>query len=158
MKKKINQAGLSLKPLSASLEDYLEAIYNLSNESQVVHSKDIASLLGVKRPSVTGALRLLNGRKLANYTPYGAITLTNAGQKAAAEVTRKHAILNSFFSDVLGLKKDIAQKTACRTEHALGDQAVKKLLRFLEFVADEDSNGVDMKVKFKKYCQRKSEI
>ena len=41
--------------LSASLEDYLEAIFNLAGESNVARSKDIAKLLGVAKPSVTGA-------------------------------------------------------------------------------------------------------
>jgi len=158
MRRKTNQTDSALKPLSDSLEDYIETIYNLSKESQAAHSKDIAAILGVKRPSVTGALRLLKKRKLANYTPYGAVTLTVAGKKAAAEVIRKHTILNSFFADILGLKQDIAQKTACRAEHALGEQVVKKLLHFIEFVAEESSNGVDMKVKFKKYCKRKSKL
>jgi DtxR family Mn-dependent transcriptional regulator len=158
MRRKINKDGLASKPLSASLEDYIEAIYNLSRESQVAHSKDIAATLGVKRPSVTGALRLLKARKLAHYTPYGAVALTEAGKKSAEAVIRKHNILNSFFADVLGLKQDVAQKTACRAEHALGEQAVKKLLHFIEFAAEESNNGVDMAAKFKKYCQRKSEI
>ena len=154
MKRTENQADSSrLKPLSASLEDYLEAIYNLSSGSQDAHSKDIAKLLGVTRPSVTGALRLLKDRKLANYTPYGAVTLTDAGKKAAAEITRKHDVLNSFFADVLGLKKDIAQQTACRAEHALGEEVVRKLLSFIEFVAVESSNGSDMTLKFRKYCR-----
>jgi len=43
--------------LSASLEDYLEAIFNLAGESNIARSKDIAKLLGVSRASVTGALR-----------------------------------------------------------------------------------------------------
>ena len=102
---------------------------------------------------VTGALRLLKDRKLANYTPYGAVTLTDAGKKAAAEITRKHDVLNSFFADVLGLKKDIAQQTACRAEHALGEEVVRKLLSFIEFVAVESSNGSDMTLKFRKYCR-----
>ncbi len=43
--------------LSASLEDYLEAIYNLSGDSNITRSRDIAEQLGVSRASVTGALR-----------------------------------------------------------------------------------------------------
>jgi len=45
--------------LSSSLEDYLEAIYNLTVESNIARSKDIAESLGVSRASVTGALRVL---------------------------------------------------------------------------------------------------
>ncbi len=90
------------QPLSASLEDYLEAIFNLAGESREARSKDIAEALGVARSSVTGALQILKERGLANYEPYGCITLTRQGQTAAREVVRKHDVLKAFFTDVLG--------------------------------------------------------
>ena len=43
--------------LSASLEDYLEAILNIAGESNTARSKDIAESLGVAKSSVTGALK-----------------------------------------------------------------------------------------------------
>ena len=46
--------------LSASLEDYLEAIYHLTARQDVARSKDIADSMGVTRASVTGALRALS--------------------------------------------------------------------------------------------------
>ncbi|HEV58563.1 MAG TPA: MarR family transcriptional regulator, partial [Phycisphaerales bacterium] len=55
--------------LTASLEDYLEAIFHLENKDKVARSKDIAGALGVARPSVTGALRTLAGKGLVNYEP-----------------------------------------------------------------------------------------
>ena len=67
--------------LSASLEDYVEAIFNLVGESKVARCKDIAQSLGVSRSSVTGALRLLKDKGLANYEPYGYVTLTDDGQR-----------------------------------------------------------------------------
>ena len=91
------------KKLSASLEDYLEAICNLSGDTDGARSKDIAEALGVARSSVTGAVRLLRDRGLANYQPYGRITLTQRGHAAAEDVVRRHDILRSFFADVLGV-------------------------------------------------------
>ena len=55
-----------MEKLSASLEDYLEVIYNLSKQSRVARSKDIAEALGVSRASVTGALRTLTEKNLVN--------------------------------------------------------------------------------------------
>ena len=40
--------------LSSSLEDYLEAIYNLAGDNNITRSKDIAQNLGVSRASVSG--------------------------------------------------------------------------------------------------------
>jgi DtxR family Mn-dependent transcriptional regulator len=144
------------KQLSASLEDYLEAIFNLSGESEVVRSKDIAELLDVSRASVTGALRLLSKKGLANYKPYGYVTLTESGQAAAAEVARKHQILKSFFVGVLGIQQDTAQKAACKAEHALGPAIIQRLLSFIDFVNQSGKDGYDVLAEFERFCQRKS--
>ena len=74
--------------LSASQEDYLEAIFNLFNTGAVVRSKDIAKSLEVGMSSVTGALRSLGEKKLINYKPYEYITLTDSGQKVAALIAK----------------------------------------------------------------------
>jgi DtxR family Mn-dependent transcriptional regulator len=142
--------------LSASLEDYLEAIFNLSGKSEAARSKDIAELLDVSRASVTGALRLLSKKGLANYKPYGYVTLTESGQTAAAEVARKHQILKSFFVGVLGIQQDTAQKAACKAEHALGPAIIQRLLSFIDFVNQSGKNGYDVSAEFERFCQRKS--
>jgi len=54
----------STKTLSASLEDYLEAIYHIVREKKAARAKDISKRLGVNRSSVTGALHSLAERKL----------------------------------------------------------------------------------------------
>ena len=141
--------------LSASLEDYLEAIFNLAGDSNMARSKDIAESLNVSKSSVTGALRALKKRGLANYKPYDCVTLTDAGQAAAAEVVRKHNILKSFFIDVLGVDVDIAQQAACRAEHTLGPEIIARLLCFIDFITRSNKNGYDIKGKFKRFCKKR---
>lgn len=149
-------AASKSKKLSASLEDYLEAIFNIAGESKAARSKDIAKLLGVSKPSVTGALRVLKRKGLANYTPYDCVTLTGPGRAAAAEVVRKHNILKSFFVKVLGVEKDVAHKAACKAEHALGQEVIGRLLCFIEFVTTETKQGYDMAKRFRRFCSRNS--
>lgn len=139
--------------LSASLEDYLEAIFNLAGKSNVARSKDIAKLLNVSRPSVTGALRILKKKGLANYKPYDYVTLTQAGKAAAAKVVRKHNILKSFFNNVLCVEADIAQQAACRAEHILGPKVIARLLCFIEFLARNNKNGYDFAGEFQRFCK-----
>ncbi|MHC4560110.1 MAG: metal-dependent transcriptional regulator [Planctomycetota bacterium] len=143
--------------LSASLEDYLEAIFNLACESNIARSKDIAKSLGVSRASVTGALRILKKKGLANYKPYDYVTLTESGQTAAAEIARKHNILKSFFINVLGVEPDIAQQTACKAEHALGPDIIANLLCFIEFVTQSSENGCDLATEFQKFCKNRNQ-
>lgn len=138
-----------IQKLSASLEDYLEAIFNLSDDTGGARSKDIAETLGVARSSVTGALQLLQERGLARHEPYGCVTLTRRGQAAAREVAQKHDILKSFFVDVLGVEKEAAQRAACRAEHALGPEIIGRLLHFMEYVASSHRDGHDVAGEFR---------
>ena len=149
--------GAKSNRLSASLEDYLEAIFNLAGESNVARSKDIAKLLGVSRSSVTGALQVLKKNGLVNYQPYEHITLTESGRAAAAEIAGRHNILKSFFVKVLGVETDVAQRAACKAEHALGPGIIAKLLCFIEFVTKSNESGHDLSDEFKKFCKSGSQ-
>lgn len=144
--------------LSASLEDYLEAIFNLSGEPNVARSKDIAKLLGVSKSSVTGALRVLKERGLANYKPYDSITLTKTGRTAAAEIVRKHNILKSFFVNILGIETDTAHQAACEAEHILGPEVITRLLCFIEFVTKHSEKGYDLANKFKRFYKNSNKM
>jgi len=142
--------------LSASLEDYLEAIFNLADAAGSARSKDIAELLGVARSSVTGALQLLREKGLAHYEPYGSVTLTQRGRVTAREVARKHEILASFFVDVLGVERDAAQLAACQAEHALGPEIIGQLLSFIQYVAATGQSGCGVAGEFRQFCRKKS--
>ena len=140
--------------LSASLEDYLEAILELSADEGHAHSKNIAERLGVAKPSVTGALRVLKKKGLANYEPYGSVTLTKKGKAAAEKVALKHEIIQSFFVDVLGVEDDTAQTAACKAEHALGPGVISKILCFSRF-ANENKSGKDFIRQYRKFSINK---
>lgn len=143
------------KKLSASLEDYLEAIFNLTGELDVARSKDIAESLNVSKSSVTGALRLLKKKGLANYKPYEYVTLTDSGRAAAAEVVRKHNILKAFFIDILDADAELAHQAACRAEHTLGPEVISRLLCFIDFINHSSKNGYDLKNNFRRFCDKR---
>lgn len=121
-------------PLSASLEDYLEAIFHVIREKGEVRPGDIAERLGVSGASVTGALRSLAGRNLITYTPYGEIGLTSAGRSAAGDVVRRHEVLRDFFVKVLAVEQSHADQAACRMEHSISRDILEKFVRFVEFI------------------------
>lgn len=140
--------------LSASLEDYLEAIFNIAGRSDVARSRDIAESLGVAKSSVTGALKLLGEKGLVNYRPYGYVTLTESGVVEAAGIARKHNIIKSFFVDILGVDSKVAQESACKAEHTLGSAVVSRLLAFMDFVNKSGKDGKDLARDFKKFCRQ----
>lgn len=118
--------------LSESLGDYLESIYHLVRANRVARVKEIAARMKVRMPSVTGALRALAEKELVDYGPYRLVTLTPRGEQAAREIVRRHELLTRFFRDVLGLAESGAQRNACRMEHAIEPEALRRLVTFLE--------------------------
>ncbi len=143
--------------LSASLEDYLEAIYNLEKDKGAARSKDIADALNVARPSVTAALQGLSEKKLINYKPYGKISLTEKGCKRAERIAEKHDVIKSFFIDVLGIENSSAHEAACKAEHILGADIVSRIIDFKDFIESLKEEGQLIPENFKEYCHRKSE-
>jgi len=141
--------------LSASLEDYLEAIFNIACANNVARSKDISKLLNVAKPSVTGALQLLKKKGLINYKPYGYITLTDSGITEAEKIATKHDVIKSFFVNILGVDNEVAQQAACRTEHALGSEIVSKLLRFTNLLSEMENKNSFVAKEFKKFRKGK---
>ena len=120
--------------ISASLEDYMEAIFLILRDKQAVRAKDIADRLDVKRPSVTGALQALAREGLISYSPYDVITLTTKGDAVARDVWRRHEALKTFLTDLLGINDGEAGTTACALEHSVSRTVVDRLLCLLEFV------------------------
>jgi DtxR family Mn-dependent transcriptional regulator len=113
--------------LSASLEDYLEAIYHIVAEKQAARAKDIVERLGVHNSSVTQALRALSVKGLVNYAPYDLVTLTEEGEAAAMGVVERHQALRSFLVEVLGLEAEQAEHDACRLEHDISPILLERL-------------------------------
>ncbi len=116
----------------------------MADASGMARSKDIASSLGVARPSVTGALKLLAKKGLVNYRPYGYVTLTQAGGVQAAKVAKKHDVIKSFFTEILGVDGATAQKAACKAEHLLGSAIVSKMRNFTNFAKKQGKAGENL--------------
>ena len=118
--------------LSASQEDYIEAIYHIIQEKLVARSKEIAARLNVSRASVTEALRALSKKGLINYAPYEAITLTETGKTVAEDVIFRHEALKKFFIEVLAIDDALAEEGACKIEHAAPPEIIARMIKFIE--------------------------
>lgn len=139
--------------LSASLEDYLEAIFWIIKAKGAARAKDIAQKLSVKASSVTGALQALGAKKYVNYTPYDVITLTAEGLDVANRVIRRHQVLNDFFTGVLGIDSTIAEEGACKLEHNIPRPILESLVEFLEFVETCPKAGAEWIDNFQHRCK-----
>jgi DtxR family Mn-dependent transcriptional regulator len=143
---------VSADALTASLEDYLEAIFHIIAEKEAVRPKDIAKRLDVSNASVTGALRALAERALIRYSPYDVITLTSEGKTAAKDVIRRHEVLRDFFCKVLSVEESEADKAACQMEHSIPKVILERFIQFVEFVEVCPRGGAKWIAGFGYYC------
>ncbi len=141
------------KKLTASQEDYLEAIYHISAEKMAARAKDISQRLEVRASSVTGALRTLKKMGLINYAPYDLITLTEKGKPVAEEVVRRHQALERFLVHVLGVEAKEADIAACRMEHSIPKAIVDRLIKYAEYVEKCPKGAITWDSGFGYYCK-----
>jgi DtxR family Mn-dependent transcriptional regulator len=112
--------------MTQSLEDYLEMVSFLSDDGEV-RVTDIASRLGVSKPSVLTALKTLEAQGLLEHERYRAVTLTQKGALRAAEIRDRHNFLTAFLRDTLGVNPETAEDDACKMEHILSEETLKKM-------------------------------
>ena len=129
--------------ISSSLEDYLEAIAEISERNQHAHTKDISEYLKVTMPSVTNAIQTLAANGLVKYQSHMPVTLTAAGAERAAVIRRRHTVLRRFFAETLLLPATKADVTACKIEHLIGELELSRLTLLAEAVSSRpDCEGL----------------
>ncbi|MDR2245615.1 MAG: metal-dependent transcriptional regulator [Treponema sp.] len=112
--------------MTQALEDYLEMVSFLADDG-AVRVTDIASRLGVSKPSVLNALKNLEDEGLLEHERYRGVTLTQTGIVLAAEIRQRHHVLAAFLRDVVGVDAETAEKDACKMEHILSEVTLEKM-------------------------------
>lgn len=126
---------------SASVEEYLEAIYSLNEKGELAKNQDLAERLRVSPPSVTQMIQRLADEDLVVYQPYKGTHLTGKGMALAQKVVRKHRLLEVFLHDILKLPREKVHDEACKMEHSLSDETAAALCKALnkpEVCIDDD--------------------
>jgi Mn-dependent DtxR family transcriptional regulator len=130
------------------LEDYLEAIYNLNEQKGYVGVKDISVYLEVKPGTVSGMISGLREKGYVQHERYRGMRLTEAGEKVARSVIKRHHVISELLSmlgvdsktayiDTEGIEHHVHPTTLRRFER-LGDylrenpQALKSIRQFVE--------------------------
>ena len=118
--------------MTQSLEDYLEAIYNVAFvEKRSAQVRDIARALGVTMPSVVKAIRELMRLGLVVHEPYGGVDLTVKGRRLAKSVLGRHVLLRNFLV-TLGVGQRNADRDACMMEHVVSAETLDRIRVFVE--------------------------
>ena len=110
---------------------YLEAIYYMWSEKELLRSARLADWLGVSRPTVTVALRRMARDGLVRLNGRKEIELTRSGMVKAESIVRRHRIMERWLTDSLGLDWVAADAEAARLEHAVSERVEKRLFETL---------------------------
>jgi DtxR family manganese transport transcriptional regulator len=110
------------------IEDYVEVIADLIDETGEARVVDIAARLGVSHVTVTKTVERLQREGLVSTRPYRAIFLTDAGRQKALAIRRRHAIVLRFLL-AIGVTPETAHADAEGIEHHVSDETLAAFAR-----------------------------
>lgn len=120
--------------LSASLENYLCAIYAIEKQNKAARVKDISNYLSIGASSVSEAMKVLEKKQYINYEPYGLITITKKGENLVLEKNKRSEIISNFLKDVLLVNENAIEANANKIEYGLSEDVLEKFVSFLTFM------------------------
>lgn len=126
--------------LSRSVEDYLKAIYGLTEQGEAASTSEIADTLDVQPASVSGMIKRLAENELLEHVPYRGVRLTEEGSREALRIVRRHRVLETYLNVRLGYSWDDVHGEAERLEHAASDTLIDRMAAALEH-PEHDPHG-----------------
>lgn len=115
-----------------SQEMYLEVIYNIEQNNEVIRSIDVAKELGYSKPSINRAINKLKQDGLISQEPYGHITMTKIGRDIAKRIKNRHVYLTEYLMLSLGLVRLTAEADACRIEHIVSKETMDAVRNYVD--------------------------
>jgi DtxR family manganese transport transcriptional regulator len=112
------------------VQDYVEAIADLSASLGEARVVDLARRLGVTHVTVNRTLSRLQQSGYVNTKPYRSIFLTEAGHRLAAECKRRHETVVAFLRS-LGISEKASEMDAEGIEHHVSPETLAAFERRL---------------------------
>ncbi len=114
-------------------ENYLKAIFSLSNDNGEVSVNDLSKHLKIKMPTVTSMMKKLASKKLVDYQSYKPLKLTTEGKKVAMLVIRKHRLTEMYLVEKMGFGWEQVHQIAEQLEHIQSPELFIKIDELLGF-------------------------
>jgi len=121
--------------LTYTEENYIKALYTIQhrNDSGEVSVNEIAERMQTRPATVTDMFKKLSEKALINYEKYKKVQLTDAGEKIALSILRKHRLWETFLCNKLNFSWDEVHEVAEQLEHIQSEKLIDKLDEFLEY-------------------------
>lgn len=121
-----------MEKLTFTMENYLEAIYELSSQGTGSRVSDIANRLGVTKASTNSAMSTLAKKGLIFNEKYKEIFLTPRGLKLAKSISKKHHVIQQFLTKILKVDPSVADSDACAIEHVISNDSIVAMKEFMK--------------------------
>ncbi len=121
-----------MEKLTFTMENYLEAIYELAPDGSGARVSDIAQRLKVTKASTNSAMSTLSEKGLITNEKYKEVFLTPEGLKLAKLTANKHHVIRQFLSKILNVASSVADEDACAIEHVISSDSVAAMEKFME--------------------------
>ena len=121
---------------TASMEDYLETIYELIQEKGYARVSDIAAALDLQPSSVTRMVQKLDEQQYVIYERYRGLVLTAKGEQIGRQMRRRHRTLEQFLRLIGVEDEEIIQQDVEGIEHHVSLTTMNALRRVVEFLDD----------------------
>jgi DtxR family Mn-dependent transcriptional regulator len=120
---------------TASKEEYLQAIWTLAEDpasaNGPVISARLADFLAISGASVSEMIHRLEREDLVRLNGRKEIALTDAGGSLAAQIVRRHRLIERMLTDLLGYEWWATHEEAERLEHAISPEMERRLIERL---------------------------
>lgn len=117
--------------MQESGEMYLETILILGQRKNLVRAVDVATEMGLSKPSVSRALVKLKSDACIIVDENGHIAFTEKGRAIAEKIYERHRVLTEILM-AIGVDREIAAKDACKMEHDISDETFDAMKRHLK--------------------------
>jgi DtxR family Mn-dependent transcriptional regulator len=136
-------------------ENYIKALFNLSDKKGEVNVKELSKHLGIKMPTVTSMMKNLARKGIVHYKSYQPMHLTEKGKKEAGLIIRKHRLTEMYLFEKMGFGWEEVHEIAEQIEHIHSPTFFEKMDELLGFPKTDphghpipDKNG---KITLKEY-------
>ncbi|MFT4279983.1 metal-dependent transcriptional regulator [Microbacterium sp.] len=111
---------------SVAIDDYLKTIYHHTEwQTAKITPSQLAAKLGLAPSTVTEMVQKLSAQELVSHRPYGPISLTDAGERRAAAIIRRHRLIETWLVREFGYAWDEVHDEAEVLEHAISDRLLE---------------------------------
>lgn len=117
--------------VTSAEQDYLKAVFAISEAEEPVTVARIAAYMPVSQPSVSAMVKKLHGHGWIERTPGGGVALTKSGIRQAVDIIRRHRLVETFLFEMMHYPLEDIHEEAEAIEHAISDQFVVRLAEVL---------------------------